>query len=136
MDLKISHAFVAVHDQEEALGFYRDLLGLEVRADMPFEEMRWLALGSPAQPDLHLVLMEVGVGRPPEDQEALRSLLAKGSLDGVIFTTGDCDALFDKLKAAGVEVVQEPVEQPYGVRDCAFRDPSGNQLRFSGPPKG
>ena len=136
MDLKLSHAFVAVHDQEEALGFYRDLLGLEVLADAPLGEMRWLALGSPSQPDIHLVLMEVGVGRPPEDQEVLRSLLAKGSLDGVIFTTDDCDALFDKLKAAGAEVVQEPIDQPYGVRDCAFRDPSGNHLRFSGPPKG
>ncbi len=98
---------------------------------MPFESFRWLTVGPRSQPDLEIVLEAVGMGRPAPDQEAMRALLAKGSLTSAIFTTDDLDATFEKLRAAGAEVVQEPIDQPYGVRDCAFRDPSGNQLRFS-----
>ncbi|MGI8613141.1 MAG: VOC family protein [Nocardioidaceae bacterium] len=131
MDLKLSHSFIPVHDQDEALAFYRDILELEVRTDVPFESFRWLTVGPRSQPDLEIVLEAVGMGRPAPDQEAMRALLAKGSLTSAIFTTDDLDATFEKLRAAGAEVVQEPIDQPYGVRDCAFRDPSGNQLRFS-----
>lgn len=130
MDLKLSHTFLQVHDQDEALTFYRDTLGLDVRVDVPFEGFRWLTVGPPSQPDVEIVLEAVGMGRPA-DADELRGLLAKGSLSGAIFTTDDLDATFEALRAAGAEVMQEPIEQPYGVRDCAFRDPSGNQLRFS-----
>jgi catechol 2,3-dioxygenase-like lactoylglutathione lyase family enzyme len=131
MDLKLSHTFIPVHDQDEALAFYRDTLGFEVRTDAPFDGFRWLTVGSPSQPDVEIVLEAVGMGRPADDQATLRELLAKGSLGGVFFMTDDLDATFEKIRASGAEVIQEPMEQPYGVRDCAFRDPSGNHLRFS-----
>jgi catechol 2,3-dioxygenase-like lactoylglutathione lyase family enzyme len=131
MDLKLSHTFIPVHDQDEALAFYRDTLGLEVRTDAPFDGFRWLTVGPPSQPDVEIVLEAVGMGRSADDQAKLGELLAKGSLSAVFFMTDDLDATFEKIRAAGAEVIQEPMEQPYGVRDCAFRDPSGNHLRFS-----
>jgi predicted enzyme related to lactoylglutathione lyase len=97
--------------------------------------MRWVTVGSPAQPDVDIVL-EPPVAHPnaaPGDKQAATELMAKGLLRGVIFTTSDCDATFERIRAAGGEVLQEPVDQPYGVRDCAFRDPSGNMLRFAQP---
>ncbi|MGH3935391.1 MAG: VOC family protein [Pseudonocardiaceae bacterium] len=130
LDLTLSHCFIQVHDQDEALAFYRDVLGLEVRVDAPLEWFRWLTVGPSAQPDIEIGLMPVGMGRQ-EDQETLQALLAKGALNGVIFATGDVDATFEQIRAAGAEVLQEPIDQPYGVRDCAFRDPSGNMVRFS-----
>ncbi|MEU5694475.1 VOC family protein [Actinosynnema sp. NPDC020468] len=135
MDITLSHLFVQVHDQDEALTFYRDVLGLEVRTDMPFQGFRWLTVGPPGQPEVEIVLEDPTMGRAPDDAVALKSLLAKGSLAGVIFRVDDCDALFERVSAAGAEVMQEPVDQPYGVRDCAFRDPSGNHLRFSSAAK-
>ncbi|MGP3923297.1 VOC family protein [Streptomyces sp. 8N616] len=133
MDLKLSHCFIAVHDHDKALAFYRDVLGLEVRNDVGFEGMRWVTVGSPSQPDVDIVLEPPSAdpNASPADKQALEELLAKGMLRGVIFATGDCDATFEHLRAAGAEVIQEPIDQPYGVRDCAFRDPSGNLLRFS-----
>lgn len=130
MTLKLSHCFINVHDQDKALAFYRDVVGLEVHSDVPFEGFRWISLGSPDQPGVEIVLDHPSMGRAA-DADALLELMAKGSLSGVIFTTEDCNATFERLSAAGAEVVQEPIDQPYGVRDCAFRDPSGNQLRFS-----
>ena len=134
MNLTMSHTFIQVHDQDEALVFYRDVLGLEVRVDMPFEGNRWLTVGPKAQPEIEIVLELAGMGRPVPDRETLRGLLAKGSLSGVIFTSDDVDAIFEKIRSAGAEVLQEPIDQPYGVRDCAFRDPSGNQVRFASRP--
>jgi catechol 2,3-dioxygenase-like lactoylglutathione lyase family enzyme len=131
MDLKLSHTFIQVDDQDEALVFYRDVLGLELRADQPFDGFRWLSVGFPGQPGVEIVLEAVGMGRAQQDRETLRGLLAKGSLSGVIFTTPDLDGTFEKIRASGAEVMQEPIDQPYGVRDCAFRDPSGNHIRFS-----
>jgi len=136
MELKLSHSFLEVDDQDKALAFYRDVLGLEVRNDVTFEGMRWLTVGPKSQPDVEIVLGEVGMGRPPGDVDTLRSLLAKGSLNGVIFVTDDLDGTFERVSAAGAEVLQEPIDQAYGVRDCAFRDPSGNHIRFSQPIKG
>jgi catechol 2,3-dioxygenase-like lactoylglutathione lyase family enzyme len=130
MDLKLSHTFVQVHDQDEALTFYRDALGLEVRVDVEFDGLRWLTVGPPSQPDIEITLETVDMGRPPTDHQVLRELMAKGSLTGVIFRTDDVDTAFEKVRAAGAEVLQEPIDQPYGVRDCAFRDPSGNQVRI------
>lgn len=137
MEIKLSQCFIAVDDHDKALAFYRDVLGLEVRNDVAFEGMRWVTVGSPSQPDVEIVL-EPPLADPnasPADRQAMAELLAKGMLRGVIFTTDDCDAAFERISKAGGEVLQEPVDQPYGVRDCAFRDPSGNMLRFNQPRK-
>ncbi len=136
MDLKLRQCFIAVDDHDKALTFYRDVLGLEVRNDVGFEGMRWVTVGSPLQPDVEIVL-EPPAANPdasPADKEAMARLLAKGVLRGVIFTTVDCDALFARVQESGADVVQEPMDQPYGVRDCAFRDPAGNMLRFMERP--
>ncbi|WND33889.1 VOC family protein [Streptomyces sp. BB1-1-1] len=138
MDINLSQCFIAVDDHDKALAFYRDVLGLEVRNDVGFEGMRWVTVGSPAQPGVDIVL-EPPLADPNASaagKEAMAELLAKGLLRGVIFTTEDVDATFERVRAAGAEVLQEPVDQPYGVRDCAFRDPSGNMLRFNQPRKG
>ncbi|ATE56540.1 MULTISPECIES: VOC family protein [Actinosynnema] len=132
MNIRVSHTFLQVDDHDAALGFYRDTLGLEVRSDVSFNEFRWLSLGSAEQPGLEIVLESADMGRSPEDAKAINELRAKGSLSGLIFWVEDCDALFEKVRASGAEVVQEPTDQDYGVRDCAFRDPAGNQIRFSG----
>jgi predicted enzyme related to lactoylglutathione lyase len=137
MDINVSQCFIAVDDHDKALAFYRDVLGLEVRNDVGFEGMRWVTVGAPSQPDVDIVL-EPPVADPhatAADREAAAQLLAKGLLRGVIFTTADCDATFERIRAAGGEVLQEPMDMPYGVRDCAFRDPAGNMLRFGQPRK-
>jgi catechol 2,3-dioxygenase-like lactoylglutathione lyase family enzyme len=135
MDITLSQCFIAVDDHDKALAFYRDALGLEVRNDVGFEGMRWVTLGAPSQPDVDIVL-EPPLADPnasSADRDAMAELLAKGLLRGVIFRTADVDATFERVRAAGGEVLQEPVDQPYGVRDCAFRDPSGNMVRFTQP---
>jgi predicted enzyme related to lactoylglutathione lyase len=132
MDLKLKQCFIAVDDHDKALAFYCDVLGMEVRNDVGFEGMRWVTVGSPLQPDVEIVL-EPPAANPdasPADRRAIAELLAKGMLRGVIFTTADCDALFARVEESGADVLQEPTDQPYGVRDCAFRDPAGNMLRF------
>jgi uncharacterized glyoxalase superfamily protein PhnB len=133
VDITLSQCFVAVDDHDKALAFYCDALGLEVRNDVRFEGMRWVTVGSPSQPDVEIVL-EPPLADPnasPDDRRVVAELLAKGMLRGVIFTTDDCDATFERVRAAGAEVVQEPTDQPYGLRDCAFRDPAGNLLRIN-----
>ncbi|MCU1440406.1 MAG: putative lyase [Rhodoglobus sp.] len=135
MDIKLSQCFIAVDDHDKALAFYRDVLGLEVRNDVGYEGMRWVTVGSPSQPGVDIVL-EPPVADPnasPDDREAAARLLAKGLLRAVNFATDDCDAAFERINAAGAEVLQEPTDQFYGVRDCAFRDPSGNMVRFNQP---
>jgi predicted enzyme related to lactoylglutathione lyase len=137
MEIKLSTCFIPVDDHDKAIAFYRDVLGLEVRNDVGFEGMRWVTVGPPGQPDVDIVL-EPPVGDPnasAADKEAAAVLLAKGLLRGVIFTTDNCDATFEHIRSGGGEVLQEPIDQPYGVRDCAFRDPAGNMLRFNQPRK-
>jgi len=132
MDLKLHNCFIAVDDHDKAIAFYCDVLGLEIRNDVKYEGMRWVTVGSPLQPDVSIVL-EPPAANPdlsPADREAMEQLLAKGMLRGVNFTTEDCDALFARVQESGAEVLQEPTDMPYGVRDCAFRDPAGNMLRF------
>lgn len=135
MDIKLAHCFIAVDDHDKALAFYCDLLGLEVRTDVSFENYRWVTVGSPTQPDVNIVLEPASAdpNASPADREILEELLAKGMLRGVNFTTDDVDGTFEKLRAGGAEILQEPMDQAYGVRDCAFRDPSGNMLRFNQP---
>jgi catechol 2,3-dioxygenase-like lactoylglutathione lyase family enzyme len=132
MDLKLATCFITVDDQEKALAFYRDVLGLRVLNDVSFDGMRWVTVTPPSQPGV-----EIGLFTPndnpdasPADREAVATLLAKGLLSGINFATDDCDATFEAIRAAGAEVLQEPIDQHYGVRDCAFRDPAGNLLRF------
>ncbi|HEX5495949.1 MAG TPA: VOC family protein [Mycobacteriales bacterium] len=133
MKVTLSHCFIAVHDHDKALAFYRDVLGLQVRNDVGFEGMRWVTVGSPSQPGVDIVLEPPGMdpNASPADRQAFTELMAKGLMRGVVFATDDCDATFERIRAAGAEVVQEPIDQPYGVRDCAFRDPSGTLLRFT-----
>lgn len=133
MDITLQQCFIAVLDHDLALAFYRDVLGLEVRNDVRFEGMRWLSVGPPNQPDVTIVLEPplADPGASDADKQAMAELLAKGLLRGVIFQTDDVDKTFEHIRAAGGEVLQEPIDQPYGVRDCAFRDPSGNMLRFN-----
>ena len=136
MDLKLHTCFIAVDDHDKAIAFYCDVLGLEVRNDVKYEGMRWTTVGSPLQPDVSIVL-EPPAANPdlsPADREVMEQLLAKGVLRGVNFTTADCDALFARVKESGAEVLQEPTDMPYGMRDCAFRDPAGNMLRFMQAP--
>ncbi|HJE58219.1 MAG TPA: VOC family protein [Nocardiopsis listeri] len=133
MNVTLSTCFIAVDDHDRALAFYRDILGLQVRNDVSFEGMRWVTVGSADQPEVSIVLEPplADPGASEEDRHAMAELLAKGLLRGVIFTTDDVDATFERISAAGGEVLQEPMDQPYGVRDCAFRDPAGNMLRFN-----
>lgn len=128
--ITVSQTFIPIDDPDAALAFYRDLLGYQVANDVDMEGMRWITLTSPAQPDLAIVLETAGAGAGPEDREVLGDLLAKGVLGRVIFATDDVDATFEHLRAGGAEVLQEPMDQFWGVRDCAFRDPAGNVLRF------
>ena len=133
MELKLSHSMITVDDQDKALAFYRDVLGLKVTADAPLGPFRWLTVSPPSQPGVEIVLATPDMGHGPDDTEALRTLLAKGALNGVLFTTDDCDAAFEHVRKSGAEVLQEPINQPYGVRDCSFRDPAGNHVRIGAP---
>ncbi|UQU64913.1 VOC family protein [Couchioplanes caeruleus] len=131
MDLSLKYTFLEVDDHEAALAFYRDALGFEVRQDVSMEGARWLTVGPPSQPELGIVLQTAGVARPADDAQALRELLAKGSLSGLVLETDSVDETFESVRATGAEVLQEPMDQPYGTRDCAFRDPAGNQVRIN-----
>ncbi|MFB9239420.1 VOC family protein [Plantactinospora siamensis] len=135
MELNLHYTFLEVDDHDAALAFYRDTLGFEVRQDVAMEGARWLTVGPRTQPELGIVLQSVGAGRSAGDAEALRALLAKGALSGLVLATDDVDTLFEKVAASGAEVLQEPMDQPYGVRDCAFRDPAGNQVRINQPAR-
>ena len=138
MITSLTYAQVWVHDQDEALAFYTDKLGLELREDVTVPEMgnfRWLSVGVPGQPDAAITLMAVP-GPPVFDEETrdqIRELVAKGALGGLFFATDDCRATYEELKARGVEFTQEPVEQPYGI-DAGFRDTSGNHMRMAERP--
>jgi predicted enzyme related to lactoylglutathione lyase len=133
MDLRISHVTLAVDDHDTALAFYCGVLGFEVRNDVAFEGNRWVTVASPSQPGVEIVLEPPGVMSSPADRLVIADLMAKGVLSRLVFVTDDCDATFERIAASGAEVLQEPIDQPYGVRDCGFRDPAGNVLRFTQP---
>jgi catechol 2,3-dioxygenase-like lactoylglutathione lyase family enzyme len=133
MNLTLSQCFVLVHDPDQALDFYRDTLGLELRNDVAKGEFRWITVGAAAQPDVAIVITNYLNGSPA-DVDALAGLVAKGALNGVHFHSDDLDGTFDRLLAADAEVIQEPTDQPWGTRDCAVRDPSGNMIRIDQPP--
>ena len=130
---RVSHVGLAVLDQDEALAFWRDKIGFEVRTDVTIPEigLRWLTIGPPSQPDLEIMLLPPGGPQtPPDVVEKARDVLAHGVLPGLIFLVDDCDATYEELKSKGVEMLQEPTDQSYG-RDAAFRDPTGNHVRFA-----
>ena len=130
MTLTVSAMFITVNDPDEALGFYRDALGLEVRNDVTAGEFRWVTIGAPGQ-DLDIVLSQPHGGSSQTEGDALQGLVTQGSLQAAIFRTDDLDTTFEKVRASGAEVLQEPTSQPWGARDCAFRDPSGNLVRIA-----
>jgi uncharacterized glyoxalase superfamily protein PhnB len=133
MDIIIHYAFLPQTDPDAALAFYRDTLGFELRNDVGYEGMRWLTVGPPNQPETSLVLHPPAAdpGINDDERRTILELIAKGSYGAVTLATKDLDGLFDKLQASGADVVQEPMDQPWGVRDCAFRDPAGNMIRIN-----
>jgi catechol 2,3-dioxygenase-like lactoylglutathione lyase family enzyme len=131
MNLTIHQSFLPHTDPDASLAFYRDVLGFEIRNDVGYQGMRWITVGPAGQPDTAIVLHPPAAVPDLTDDErrTIVELLAKGSFFGVNLATPDLDNTFERLAAAGIEVVQEPTEQPYGIRDCAVRDPSGNLIR-------
>jgi catechol 2,3-dioxygenase-like lactoylglutathione lyase family enzyme len=131
MTISLKYTNVTVSDVDEAVAFYRDGLGLEVRNDVANGGFRWVTLGSAAQPGIEIVLSEPHAGRSQADGDAMQQLLAKGQLPMLVFSTDDLDATFEQARKTGAEVLQEPIDQPWGPRDSAFRDPSGNTVRIA-----
>ena len=132
MDITIHSSFLPHDDPEAALGFYRDVLGFEVRGDVGYQGMRWITVGPTGQPATSIVLHPPAVdpGITDEERRTIVEMMAKGTYGGILLATADLDDTFEKVQASGTEVVQEPTEQPYGVRDCAIRDPAGNLIRI------
>ena len=132
MELSIHSSFLPHLDPEASMTFYRDTLGFEVRLDVGYEDMRWITVGPAGQPDTAIVLHPPTAtpGLTDDEQRTLLELVAKGSYFGVNLATPDLDATFARLEAGGADIVQEPIEQDYGLRDCAVRDPAGNMLRI------
>ncbi|MEU5564328.1 MULTISPECIES: VOC family protein [Micromonospora] len=133
MDISIHYAFLPQTDPDAALAFYRDTLGFEVRNDVGYEGMRWITVGPVKQPGTSIVLHPPAAdpGITDDERRTILELIAKGSYGAVTLASDDLDGVFERLVASGAEVVQEPTEQPYGVRDCAFRDPTGNLVRIN-----
>jgi len=133
MDLTIHSTFLPQDDPEAALAFYRDTLGFEVRNDVGYGGLRWITVGPPGQPDTSIVLHPPAVdpGITDEERRTVTEMMAKGTYGIVVLATKDLDGTFEQLQARGAEIVQEPIEQPYGIRDCAVRDPAGNLVRIN-----
>ena len=136
MDISIHNAFLPQTDPDAALAFYRDTLGFEVRNDVGYSGMRWITVGPPNQPQTSIVLHPPAAdpGITEEERRVVLELIAKGTYTSVTLATDDLDGTFDRLQASGADVVQEPIDQPWGVRDCAFRDPTGNMIRINQLP--
>jgi len=132
MDITIHSSFLPHDDPGASLAFYRDVLGFEVRNDVGYAGMRWFTVGSPDQPGTSIVLFPPAAtpGITDDERRTIVEMMAKGSYGIIVLATKDLDGTFELLQAGGAEVVQEPTEQPYGLRDCAFRDPAGNLLRI------
>ncbi len=132
MTLTIHSSMLPQDDPEAALAFYRDTLGFEVRNDVGYQGMRWITVGPPDQPDTAIVLYppQATPGLTDDEHQLVAGMMAKGTYASINLATRDLDGIFERLEASDAEVVQEPTEQPYGVRDCAFRDPAGNLVRI------
>ncbi|AJC54037.1 MULTISPECIES: VOC family protein [Streptomyces] len=133
MDITIHASFLPHDDPEASLAFYRDTLGFEVRNDVGSGTMRWITVGPAGQPDTSIVLHPPAAdpGVTDEERRTITEMMAKGTYGIIVLATKDLDATFERLQSGDAEVVQEPTEQPYGVRDCAFRDPAGNLIRVN-----
>ena len=131
MSLALQYTHITVNDVEESVAFYRDALGLDIIQDVSNGGHRWLTFGTDSQPGLGIVLSDPHAGRSQADGDALQELLAKGVLPNIVFSSDDVDGAFERIRAAGAEVLQEPMDPGYGTKDCAFRDPSGNMVRIS-----
>jgi catechol 2,3-dioxygenase-like lactoylglutathione lyase family enzyme len=132
MQITIHSSFLPQDDPDAALAFYRDTLGFEVRLDVGYEGMRWITVGPTDQPDTAIVLHPPAVdpGITDDERRTIVEMMAKGTYAGINLATPDLDGTFERVEAGGAEIVQEPTEQPYGVRDCAIRDPAGNLIRI------
>jgi catechol 2,3-dioxygenase-like lactoylglutathione lyase family enzyme len=133
MDITIHQTFLPHNDPDASLAFYRDTLGFEVRNDVGQGKMRWITVGSPDQPGTSIVLHPPAVdpGITDDERRTITEMMAKGTYAIIILATKDLDGTFERLQASDADVVQEPTEQPYGVRDCAVRDPAGNLIRIN-----
>lgn len=133
MDITIHSSFLPQDDPDAALAFYRDTLGFEVRNDVGYNGLRWLTVGPVGQPATSIVLHPPAAdpGITEDERRVIAEMMAKGNYGHIILATTDLETVFDKVQASGAEVVQEPTDQPYGVRDCAFRDPAGNLIRIN-----
>ncbi len=136
MDITIYSSFLPQLDPDASLAFYRDAIGFEVRLDVGYGGMRWITVGAPDQPSTAIVLYPPAAtpGLTDEERNMINEMLAKGTYATIVLATKDLDAAFERIRASGAEVVQEPTQQPYGVRDCAVRDPAGNLLRIQERP--
>ena len=132
MDIKIHSSMLPHDDPETSLAFYRDTLGFEVRLDVGSDKMRWITVGPPGQPDTSIVLHPPAVdpGITEDERRTIVEMMAKGTYAMINLATADLEGVFERVQAGDAEVVQEPVDQPYGIRDCAFRDPAGNLIRI------
>lgn len=132
MNITIHSSFLPHTDPDASLAFYRDALGFEVRLDVGYEGMRWITVGPVGQPDTSIVLTPPAVdpGITDDERRMIAEMMAKGTFGAILLATDDLDGTFERLQAGDAEVVQEPIDQPYGVRDCAFRDPAGNLIRI------
>jgi catechol 2,3-dioxygenase-like lactoylglutathione lyase family enzyme len=132
MDITIHSTFLPHTDPEESLAFYRDTLGFEVRQDVGYETMRWITVGPPGQPGTSIVLCPPAAdpGITDDERRTITEMMAKGTYGFILLATPDLDEAFERLQASDAEIVQEPIEQDYGVRDCALRDPAGNMIRI------
>jgi catechol 2,3-dioxygenase-like lactoylglutathione lyase family enzyme len=133
MDISINGTFLPHNDPDASLTFYRDILGFEVRNDVGYGEMRWITVGPAGQPGTSIVLYPPGAdpGITDDERRTILEMMAKGTYGIITMATDDLDGTFERLQATDAEVVQEPTEQPYGIRDCAFRDPAGNLIRIN-----
>jgi uncharacterized glyoxalase superfamily protein PhnB len=133
MNLMIHSTFLPQDDPDSALAFYRDTLGFEVRLDVGYSGMRWITVGPPGQPGTSIVLYPPGAdpGITDDERRTITEMMAKGTYAIITLATTDLDGTFEQLQASGADVVQEPTDQPYGIRDCAFRDPAGNLIRIN-----
>jgi catechol 2,3-dioxygenase-like lactoylglutathione lyase family enzyme len=132
MDLTIHQAFLPHLDADASLAFYRDTLGFEVRSDVEYGGQHWLTVGPPHQPETAIVLHPPAAdpGITEDERRTITEMMAKGTFAGINLATKDIDATFERLQAGDADVVQEPTDQPWGIRDCAFRDPAGNMIRI------
>lgn len=136
MDITIHSSFLPQNDPDAAIAFYRDTLGFEVRMDVGYNDLRWITVGPPGQPDTSIVLYPPTAtpGLTDEEQRVIGEMMAKGTYGSLLLASADVDAAFERVAGADAEVVQEPTDQDYGVRDCAFRDPAGNVIRIQQRP--